>query len=403
LPIKATVPAAAPKPLSAVEWLVRSHRTNPEGEPEVMSGEIETNHAAGARHYPILDALRFALAFWVVLDHFGLPPMFAGADESHLIVRSLSHGYRSVASGQAAVMCFFVISGFCIHLPFRKGKKLSVGRFYARRYIRILIPVMAGVLIFRLAGNHRPLLGTGSVWWNSVLWSLLCEEIYYAVYPAMLWFLRKFGWTWLLVPAFASSITLALSRTHSRGWEEFGPLQTAAILYPVWILGCLLAEQSESLAPAILASEIWKWRFVVWACSGICEMMNFKAGIYFPQTMMWFGVVAYFWLRRELAFDLNRRGVSDLTRLLMAGGGWSYSLYLMHLPVMTIFDRLKIPNFGPLMNWCISIFFVLVCSYVFYLVIERPAHQLARKVGTFEFKTTPFQEPRYPAQPLSPT
>jgi peptidoglycan/LPS O-acetylase OafA/YrhL len=367
-----------------------------------MTSGIGKTHAGSSRHYAILDALRFVLAFWVVMGHFGLPPIFAGADEGQFIVRSLAHGYSTVPFGPAAVMCFFVISGFCIHLPFRKGKELSVGRFYARRYIRILIPVLVGVLIFRLAGNPRPLFGTDSVWWNSVLWSLLCEEIYYAVYPAMLWFLRKCGWIWLLVPAFASSLVLTLSGTHNRGWEEFGPLQTAAILYPVWILGCLLAEQSESLEPVIFASEVWRWRFVVWACSWICEMLNFKVGIYFPQTMMWFGIVAYFWLRKELAFDANRQAGSKIARLLMAGGAWSYSLYLMHLPVMTIFDKLKIPNFGPVVNWCISIAFVLICSYVFYLMVERPAHQLARKVGALEFKSAAVDEPRYKAQPSRP-
>jgi peptidoglycan/LPS O-acetylase OafA/YrhL len=30
----------------------------------------------GARHFLILDALRFVLAFWVVLAHTGLPPIF---------------------------------------------------------------------------------------------------------------------------------------------------------------------------------------------------------------------------------------------------------------------------------------------------------------------------------------
>jgi len=94
-------------------------------------------------------------------------------------------------------------------------------------------------------------------------------------------------------------MALALSQTYNR-WEEFGPLQTVASLYPVWVLGCLLAEQSESLVAVISRSEIWRWRFLVWARSWIIEIMNFKTGIYFPQTMMWFGVLSFFGCERSL-------------------------------------------------------------------------------------------------------
>jgi peptidoglycan/LPS O-acetylase OafA/YrhL len=368
-----------------------------------MTQALETTRAGDSRHYLIIDALRFVLAFWVLMGHFGLPPIFAGASESDSLVRNLVHGYSSIVFGLPAVMCFFVISGFCIHLPFRKGKRLPIGRFYARRYIRILIPVLAGVGIFRLSGNHHPLFGPTSVWWNSVLWSLLCEEIYYAIYPAMLPYLRKLGWVWLLVPSFACSTVFLVTHIYNRGWEDFGPLQTAAILYPVWILGCLLAEQSDSLAPITSDAEIWRWRFFVWACSWICEMLNFKARIYYPQTMVLFGVVAYFWLRKEIAFYIDRQTTNRITSLLAVGGAWSYSLYLMHVPVMNIFEKFTVPNFGPLINWCISTGFILVCSYIFYLAVERPSHQLARKLGAFEFKPTRIDEPRYPAEPLSPT
>ena len=58
------------------------------------------------KRYPILDALRFALAFWVVMDHFGEFPLFANADTSVPAVWLLSHSHATIVCGIAAVMVF---------------------------------------------------------------------------------------------------------------------------------------------------------------------------------------------------------------------------------------------------------------------------------------------------------
>ncbi len=68
-----------------------------------MAGPAQSS-SDGARHFLILDALRFVLAFWVVLAHTGLPPIFdiihpTGA-VGHLIVQI----YHSLVYGMTAVM-----------------------------------------------------------------------------------------------------------------------------------------------------------------------------------------------------------------------------------------------------------------------------------------------------------
>jgi peptidoglycan/LPS O-acetylase OafA/YrhL len=93
----------------------------------IVNGEVSAD--SGMKRYPILDALRFVFAFWVVMDHFGPFPLFANADTSVPAVWLLSHTYPTLVCGIGAVMGFFVISGFCIHLPFRNGKALAVARF----------------------------------------------------------------------------------------------------------------------------------------------------------------------------------------------------------------------------------------------------------------------------------
>jgi peptidoglycan/LPS O-acetylase OafA/YrhL len=77
--------------------------------------------------YPIVDAQRFVFAFWVVMDHYGEFPLVANADTS--VPAVWLHSYATIVCGAPAVMGLFVISGFCIHLPFRNGKALAVARF----------------------------------------------------------------------------------------------------------------------------------------------------------------------------------------------------------------------------------------------------------------------------------
>ena len=47
---------------------------------------------------------------------------------------------------------------------------------------------------------------------------------------------------------------------------------------------------------------------------------------------------------------------------------------------MGFFEKLPIPYLGYLFNWFGTILSSLGFSYVFYLLVERPSHNLARKI-----------------------
>jgi peptidoglycan/LPS O-acetylase OafA/YrhL len=334
--------------------------------------------APASNHYPALDALRFVLAFWVLTSHFGAAPLFAGADTSNKLVWLVVHGWMRFFYGVPAVIGFFVISGFCIHLPYRRARTLPVGKYYARRYIRILIPVIAALVINRLIGVRDPIFGKHSVLWESVLWSLLCEEIYYAVYPALRLLRMRISWLPILSTSFVAAVILLIVNRHALTWTDAGPISTAVILYPVWLLGCLLAEQTDSLPSFNSRARIWMWRFLAWLGSFACMCLNFFANVPYPLTMLWFGIVAYFWIRNELAYGKNH----NPSKLLVFGGAWSYSLYLFHEPAMRVVQKLNLPNFGDMPNWVLATGLILAMSYLFYVLIERPSHKLARMFRT---------------------
>ena len=104
-------------------------------------------------------------------------------------------------------------------------------------------------------------------------------------------------------------------------------------------------------------------------------MLHFKGGIPYTQTMSWFGLLAYFWVRNEIAYGKHAMP----NRYLARAGAWSYSLYLVHAPGMGFYWRLPIPNLGYLLNWFATMLSSLGFSYVFYLLVERPSHNLARR------------------------
>jgi len=328
-------------------------------------------------YFLVLDALRFVLALWVAIGHFSMIPVFGSFDTGTGYWLMFKHLWRSAVFGTPAVIVFFVISGFCIHLPFRGIGEIPIARYYLRRYTRILVPVLAALIVYRWVGKQRfPLWGEHSILWESPLWSLACEEIYYAAYPFLRWWRNLFGWKILLPVSFASSVAVSLTHPHARSWSAFGPFGTALILLPVWLLGCVLAEESMSSVAMVPKLSIWLWRFLAWFGCWTAEMLHFKLGISFTQTMVWFGVLAYFWVRQEIIHGKNHPPNSWL----VAAGAWSYSLYLMHTQGGVLYGWLHIPKLGLLADWVIIMACSLVFAYVFFLLVEWPSHKLARKI-----------------------
>ena len=327
-------------------------------------------------YYPVLDALRFVLAFWVAVGHYEMIPLFGSASTGTGLWLLFKHGWNTIVFGTPAVIVFFVISGFCIHLPFRGSSKIDVPRYYMRRYTRILIPVAAALVVYRLIGAKLTLRGEHSILWESPLWSLACEEIYYAMYPILRWARNVIGWGKLLPMSFVVGITVSSSHPHADTWHAYGPLGTAMILLPVWLLGCLLAEHVDSLVERDRDISIWYWRFFGWLGCWTSEMMHFKLHIPYTQTMLWFGVLAYFWVRQEIA---HGKSVAP-NRFLVAGGAWSYSLYLMHWVGENVVSHFRSGKLDSLPAWSLVIASGLLVSYIFYLLVERPSHHLARKI-----------------------
>jgi peptidoglycan/LPS O-acetylase OafA/YrhL len=319
-----------------------------------------------------LDAIRAVCAFWVVMGHFGGPPLTAGIDRSTRIGWLVGGVYDNFWNGPAAVIVFFVISGFCIHYPFSRVLRIpSVGAYFARRYLRIGIPLATAMVV-------SPHLGVKlGPFHDSILWSLVAELVYYTLYPALL-YLRRRGVVWwqMFAAAFAAALLLAATDPGAKNYPSWGIGLNWVLGLPCWLAGCELAERA-ALGRLPSTESIWHWRLAVWGMSIILSVLRFHSPVGYPWTLNVFAVLVAFWLGREI----SRYQHQEPFGWLEWAGRWSYSVYLVHLPARALFTMMALPNLGYSINWLLQMGFIMAASYGFYLGVEYPGHIAARAVG----------------------
>jgi peptidoglycan/LPS O-acetylase OafA/YrhL len=321
------------------------------------------------RRIPSISSVRFVLAMWVVLGHFGLPFL---REPQHAPMLWILRGLLNNAfNGPAAVIVFFVISGFCIHFPNRRNAKIhSWKAYYLRRYIRILIPMMIAIVL------SHPLGMQFGLFTSSILWSLLCEEIYYFLYPALMAIRNRTGWSSLMAMAGLFAFLTVLTDTHAKDYASYGSSLNWVVGLPCWLLGCIMAERFEifRFLPTN-GVQLWLWRGGIWALSAVLSVLRFHTSIGYPWTLDLFAIIAVLWLEREVRFYYVR-GKPVLENL----GEASYSIYLTHTHGPAFLSMLAL-SLSPISMWLWSLILCGALASAFYWLVERPSHLLARRIG----------------------
>ena len=338
--------------------------------------EIDAKKASG--RIIGLDSIRFIAAVWVMFYHVGCPPLLPCLDRSHGLGKVIGAAYDCLFCGPASVIVFFVISGFCIHYPYRQGrKKVKFLNFLSRRYVRIMLPWFAWLGFVKWVGMTYDTVGA------MVGWSIECELIYYSCYPLLHLLARWSSWRILIAISFPISLYFVFfANPNMMMYPSFGLHGNALLGLPCWLLGCLSAEEFAGTRP-ISKRTIWLWRGLIVFANAACYSFMLHLKIGFPYTLNLFGILVYFWLKLEVAM---LREVGSLHKysafsILEWGGKWSYSLYLMHGPLSRVYISFGLENLGVTTKWCLKISFILICGYLFYLLVEKPSHWLARRIS----------------------
>ncbi|HJU44171.1 MAG TPA: acyltransferase [Vicinamibacterales bacterium] len=258
---------------------------------------------------------------------------------------------------------FFVVSGFCIHLgQVRHGSTFQFGAFWRRRLWRLyptyfvaLLASIALLLLMWASGTSEEMLdmypeprpawigfdfilhalmlhglypafdqGAG----NPSLWTLAREEYLYLMYPALLALRPRVAWYTLaaLLAALSVVFQYGLTRLVTTSEANWLLLYSAPALWIQWHLGVVAADAYRG---AIRLPAFWRQaRWVpVWMLLGYL----FKPGTVFLGLAFFTAVNAC--AHREAEGRWPSHGiVGAISRV----GLWSYSLYLIHFPVLTI-------------------------------------------------------------------
>lgn len=338
------------------------------------------------RRFYILDALRGVLALDVAIGHAGMFPLFGSIHQSNTLLALLARGWDTFVFGPPAVIAFFIISGFCIHYPFSDGdSSYAVWRFYARRYLRILIPVACVVAILKAKSPvGTTVFGENSIIWHSTLWSLVCEEIYYAAYPLLARLARTMGWARVIAISCLPMVVIMWWFFPSAEWNDVGIAGTSLTLLPVWLSGCYLAEHSRTLRDVYSSRQIWAWRGSAWLVMWLALVLHFHTNLHQTISGPLVGLAYYYWLRAEICYGRDRMP----SKILVWTGQWSYSLYLIHPVVIDGWLTYGGPNPGSRIGWIALLLATLIASYAFYLAVEKPSHKLASRIRLADHAVT---------------
>jgi peptidoglycan/LPS O-acetylase OafA/YrhL len=269
--------------------------------------------------------------------------------------------------GYLGVPLFFVISGFCIHLPQARvlamtgasGSPPIWRRFFLRRFWRLYPPYVAALAI--ALGLH--LVGSGGLpvpshavvaqallvhtfhpatfdGLNPPAWSLAVEAQLYAVYPIAFWLIVRRGALRALAIVLGVTLTYRVALNFDPMPSPFGGVAWEFFLarWFEWVLGAVIAEWAVGRVrlPRIVAQP-WL-AATVFGLGVLLEWHRWHYGLYAlmePVYGVAFALLLCVVLRRE--HDVR---ASSIGRYIAGVGLFSYSLYLLHRPIQLAFEPL---------------------------------------------------------------
>jgi peptidoglycan/LPS O-acetylase OafA/YrhL len=329
--------------------------------------------------FPLLDWLRFSAALMVVLEHSRTFSFLAFKDLSTHADNTLTATmvFGATRYGAEAVLIFFVLSGFLVGgatVRRLRDHSFSAGHYAADRVSRIMLPLAPAVVIAALVqavvgrppaaaqilGNLLSLQGvfTPTLLADVPLWSLTYEVWFYVLNGAVAVLIATRTARWAFAALCAASVV-------------FSFLQLEYLV--AWYLGALLYlcnDGRSSRAGLVFA-------LIATAASAVCFEL-FRSQTTAPTTLAL--ALAVLLLIRQLA---NWRcGPSAFSTSGLRLASFSYSLYLIHYPVLLLLARVlpRLDTVAPLglALFGLRVAICLAAGWIFYLCFERHTPSVRR-------------------------
>lgn len=356
-----------------------------------------------------LDGLRGVAALIVVFHHILLTvPSLALAYEftephyAHNWLDILTYTpLHLIWDGPAAVVIFFILSGYVLSAPHAAGKVGGWRSYYPQRLLRLYLPVWGAIIVSLIAvtvvqRNYVPgatyfvnihataphgvaqaarnatlLLKTG--WLDSPLWSLRFEVAFSLLLPLAIWAAAVGCRLWALESVACLAIVIAGWQIHSQLLEYV----------PMFGLGVILAYQQARFRAVTKRFTQAQWIVItavsILLISSYWDLWGLGLGriAAFGQALAAIGGCGVLIAMRDWRSARNF-GEAAPTQWL---GKRSFSLYLIHEPIVltVVFALGGRPNVA--LTFAIALPIALALTEVFYRLIEHPSHLFALAVG----------------------
>jgi peptidoglycan/LPS O-acetylase OafA/YrhL len=368
--------------------------------------------------YRTLDSARGIAAFVVLLHHCFMSLAGGGEDRAAILREGIyaplgwlyATPLRLAVSGPAAVLLFFVLSGFVLTLSVRSSPRPTPVAFAISRFARIWLPfafviLCSAALSLLLAGRavagaspwfhaqwgqgatpgnlvrHLLMTGTG-IDLDSPMWSLIHELRISLLFPLLVFITLRLGYRALVLSVFASLICTYLAGNLAMRGGMASLVSTGIYVY-FFVIGILIAVHRDRLqqmlirAPKFGVPLLW-----ILALAGL--------GIAPGDTSH---IVAF---NSELLLLLNGLAAA-LVILLCTIDGWaakllllriplflgriSYSLYLTHVVVISSLVHALGTQVPLATSILVSIPISLAVADICQRFVERPSQSFGKQMA----------------------
>ena len=367
-------------------------------DPGPVAAPPEARQAAGpTARLDFLDGIRALAALFVVLHHVYLS-VYAGfpTNTGPAVLTPLMYGHFGVA-------VFIVVSGFSLGLaPAKRGWNLGRGGYWTfmrRRAWRIIPPYWAALAVSVALVAVLGIRTHEAVSWkgvathfllvqdlvqgaspNGAFWSIAVEWQLYWVFPLLLLVRRLWGPVVLAALAVSAAVAIGVAADHGAGVVGDKLLAVSPQLGALFVLG-LVAAAATSRRPGLGARRVWGSLALASGLSAViaCAWLGTERAI---TDLYWLdlvvGLATAFCLAyaTEAATSRTRRALEH--KPLLSVGRFSYSLYLIHAPVLLLawvfmIEPLDLPS-GAKLALMIGVVVpvIIAASYGFHVAVERP-------------------------------
>jgi peptidoglycan/LPS O-acetylase OafA/YrhL len=349
-------------------------------------------------HLDHVDGLRAVAVLGVLLYH----SVLHGTDDPKLVA--------AFDFGGHGVELFFVISGLCLSFPFLRSYRgagdlhFSGTGFFAKRIARILppyyvvlafygalaftVPWQQGAIHSQAMTTHLTMPGflahlafgaKENQLLDASFWTLRVEAIWYVLFPLSLFaYVYATRWFWTAV---AACPALVLFGAHVPG---FGTAVAMLLAMPAFLLGIVAADWLlRGFRP-----PTWLLFAGVIAAVGAATYEFLNPTSDNSRVRLLWDVAAFAFVTLANSSSVVRWAISS--RVAIAVGVASYSIYLVHEPVIAILEYYGVP--AP-----VAFSLAVASGFAFWWVVERPLmsgpvrRRIVVKVQNFLVRLTTWQ------------